>query len=82
MADYVKNKAAREVAASQEARAFKDPQGCPVSVDGSWMKRGFTSLYGIVVVIGQLTGFWKVRTAKCVRFGEKTTMTHRGTMTI
>ncbi|KYN11794.1 hypothetical protein ALC57_16049 [Trachymyrmex cornetzi] len=27
-----------------------------VSGDGTWRKRGFTSLYGIVVLIGQLTG--------------------------
>ncbi|KAE8741785.1 hypothetical protein FOCC_FOCC012693 [Frankliniella occidentalis] len=37
-------------------KVFQNPQYVSISNDGSWMKRGFTSLFGIVAVIGQLSG--------------------------
>lgn len=46
-------------AANEEKRILaenKEENGITVSGDGSWRKRGFTSLYGIVSLIGWHTG--------------------------
>lgn len=57
VAEYVMNKAAKEERkVTAAAQTFENPKWITVSVDGLWMKRGFTSLFGIVVLIGEKTG--------------------------
>ena len=56
-ADIVMNKAAlEELKETREKKIFEDENGIAASGDGSWMKRGFTSLYGIVAMIGHESG--------------------------
>ena len=53
VADEIMNESAREEQRlTQQARVFQDARFVSVSVDGSWAKRGFTSLFGLVAVIG------------------------------
>lgn len=57
VADYCMRKAANEEKkATHSLTANKDPEDITISIDGSWMKRGFTSLFGIVAAIGEKTG--------------------------
>ena len=52
----MKKAATEELKITQEKKVFEDEKGIAASGDGSWMKRGFTSLYGIVAMIGHETG--------------------------
>ncbi|XP_028966504.1 uncharacterized protein LOC108863812 [Galendromus occidentalis] len=47
-------KASREeLQRTTEARAFQDPRAVAVSVDCAWARRGFSSLFGPVAVVGE-----------------------------
>lgn len=57
VAERCMNKAAEEEQIeARQAMIFPNPNAVAVSVDGSWMKRGFSSLYGLVAVVGNDTG--------------------------
>lgn len=52
----LKNAAIEERTATREAGILADDTGIVVSGDGTWKKRGFSSLFGVVTLIGNLTG--------------------------
>lgn len=52
VAAYSMNKAATEEKEKTVLRPGYKPRDIVISIDGSWMKRGFSSLFGVVATIG------------------------------
>lgn len=54
--ESLKKAAGNEIQLNNEAAHPNIPDGLKVSGDGTWMKRGFSSLFGVVTIIGWYTG--------------------------
>lgn len=73
-ADVIFKKAVREEIENTPNAAGDATPKLTVSGDGSWRKRGYTSLFGVTSVIGYYSGkvldfVVKVRIVKCVNRG-------------